>query len=257
MSGKANNWSRDELKMAISLYCKIPFKSTRKESPEIIRWAKIIGRSPGGLYAKLCNLGNCDKAMQDINVKGLSHTGKLDPIMWNEFVEDPERIVYEGELLLAQHMGLPIEKYAEIDENELPSGEMREVVIRQRINQRFFRNAVLVAYENRCCISGISNSSLLDACHISSWKDDIKNRTNPKNGLCMNPLFHRAFDKYLICVTPDYTIEVSEQMLEITKEETFRRYLLQLHHTDIHLPNKFSPDKELLAIHYERFRQNS
>ena len=73
----------------------------------------------------------------------------------------------------------------------------------------------------------------------------------------MNPLFHRAFDKYLICVTPDYTIEVSEQMLEITKEEKFRRYLLQLHHTDIHLPNKFSPDKELLAIHYEQFRQNT
>lgn len=122
MSGKANNWTRDELKMAISLYCKIPFKSTRKESPEIIKWAKIIGRSPGGLYVKLCNLGNCDKAMQDIDVKGLSHTGKLDPIMWNEFVESPERIVYEGEQLLTQRMGLSLEKYAEIDENELPSG---------------------------------------------------------------------------------------------------------------------------------------
>jgi putative restriction endonuclease len=85
----------------------------------------------------------------------------------------------------------------------------------------------------------------------------VKNRTNPRNGLCMNPFFHRAFDKFLICVTPDYTIEVSEQMLEITKDEKFRRYLEQLHHTEIYLPDKFSPDKNLLAIHHEQYRKNS
>ena len=43
-------WTEDELKMAINVYCKIPFIKTRKSSPEIIKWAKIIGRSPGGLY---------------------------------------------------------------------------------------------------------------------------------------------------------------------------------------------------------------
>lgn len=257
MSGRANNWTRDELKMAISLYCKIPFKSTRKESLEIIRWAKVIGRSPGGLYAKLCNLGNCDKAMRDIDVKGLSHTGKLDPIMWNEFVEDPERIIYEGEQLLAQRMGLPIERYAEIDERDLPQGKMREVVIRQRVNQRFFHDVVFCSYENRCCITGLNQSSLLEACHISSWNIDVKNRTNPKNGLCMNILFHRAYDSYLMAVTPDYDIIISEQMIDAAKEDTFRQYLQGLNGKQIILPEKFLPDTDLLAIHYEQYRQNS
>ena len=68
-----SNWTEDELKMAINVYCKIPFIKARKSSPEIIKWAKIIGRSPGALYTKICNLGHFDSG---VNAKGLSHAGK-------------------------------------------------------------------------------------------------------------------------------------------------------------------------------------
>ena len=71
----------------------------------------------------------------------------------------------------------------------------------------------------------------------------------------MNPLFHRAYDKYLIGITPDYIIEVSEQMMESVKEEMFRSYLKELHHSGIYIPEKFSPDKDLLAIHYECYKK--
>ena len=248
------NWTEDEVKMAINIYCKIPFKSTRKSSPEIIKWANIIGRSPGGLYTKLCNLGNCDKAMQGVGIKGLSHGGKLDAIVWEEFEKTPEKIIYESELLLAERMGKSVEEINHVDPLTLPEGKMREVVVRQRVNQKFFRDVVLTAYDNRCCITGITIPTLLEACHISSWADDKRNRTNPKNGICMNALFHKAYDKYLMAVTPDFEIIISEQMIGGTKDEQFRNYLIGLQHKKILMPDKFAPDKNLLSVHYEKYQ---
>lgn len=251
---KNPNWSEDELKMAINIYCRIPFKSTRKSSPEIIKWANIIGRSPGALYTKLCNLGNCDKAMQDIGVKGLSHGGKLEPIIWAEFEKDPEKIIYESELLLAERMGKSVEEANNVDTLTLPEGKMREVVVRQRVNQRFFRDVVLTAYDNHCCITGINIPSLLEACHISGWADDTKNRTNPKNGICMNAFFHKAYDKYLMAITPDFEIVISGQMIDNTIEKSFRDYLISINGKPILMPEKFAPDKNLLSIHYEQYQ---
>ena len=181
----------------------------------------------------------------------MSHTGKLDPIIWAEFELNPEKVIYESEQLLAQRMGKTLEDYTEIRTEDLPEGKTREAVIRQRVNQRFFHDTVLSAYNNQCCITGISNSSLLEACHISGWADDTKNRTNPKNGLCMTPTFHRAYDKYLVAITPDYEIVVSEQMIDGAKDEQTHNYLASLQHKKMLLPEKFIPDIELLAQHYE------
>jgi len=222
------------------------------KSPKIvsrnIKWAKIIGRSPGGLYTKICNLGHFDSG---IEAKGLSHTGKLDPLIWAEFEQNPEKVIFESEQLLAQRMGKSLEDYTEIRTEDLPEGKTREVLVRQRVNQRFFHDTVLSAYNNHCCITGISNSPLLEACHISGWADDTRNRINPKNGLCMTPTFHRAYDKYLMAITPDYEIVISEKMIDGAKDEKTQCYLASLQHKKILMPEKFAPDVELLAQHYD------
>jgi len=244
------NWTEDELKMAINVYCKIPFIKARKTSPEIIKWAEIIGRSPGGLYTKICNLGHFDNGVQ---AKGLSHAGKLDPIIWAEFEQNPEKVIFESEQLIAQRLGKSIEEYTDIRTEDLPEGKTREVIIRQRVNQNFFRDTVLSAYGNHCCITGISIFSLLEACHISAWRYDEKNRTNPKNGLCMTQTFHRAYDSFLMAITPDFKIIVSEKMLDSTTDEDFRDYLIGIQGRKMHMPDKFAPAQELLALHYDEF----
>lgn len=249
-----SNWTEEELKMAINVYCKIPFIKARKSSPEIIKWAKIIGRSPGGLYTKICNLGYYDSGVQ---AKGLSHAGKLDSIIWAEFEKNPEKLIYESEQLLAQRMGKTIEEYAEIRTEDLPEGKTREVVVRQRVNQQFFRNTVLSAYNNHCCITGINIPPLLEACHISAWKDDVRNRTNPKNGLCMTTSFHLAYDKFFIAITPDYEIMISDQMLDGTKDDNFRIYLMGIQGRKIYMPDKFTPERDLLASHYEEYKKST
>jgi putative restriction endonuclease len=160
-------------------------------------------------------------------------------------------VIFESEQLLALRMGKSLEDYAEIRTEDLPEGKTREVLVRQRVNQRFFHDTVLSAYNNHCCITGISISPLLEACHISGWADDTRNRTNPKNGLCMTPTFHRAYDKYLMAITPGYEIVISEKMIDGVKDEKTQCYLASLQHKKILMPEKFAPDVELLAQHYD------
>ena len=248
------NWTRKQTIVALNVYCKIPFKNCNARHPLVKKYAELLGRTPAALNFKIGNLGSFDPALRAKGIVGLGHTSKIDEEVWNEFFDNPEELAYESEKIIAELCNKPIEESTEIDCNNIPEGAERISVSRQRINQQFFHDAVLCSYENHCCITGISNRQLLEACHISSWRDDIKNRTNPKNGLCMNPLFHKAFDSFLFTVTPDYKIEISEQMIDGTDDNTFRDFLLSIKGNNIIMPEKFYPDKKLLEIHYEQYR---
>ena len=98
------------------------------------------------------------------------------------------------------------------EEREFPEGLDRETRVRVRVNQGFFRSAVLAAYESRCCVTGLSIPQLLNASHIVPWSVDPKNRTNPQNGLCLNVIHDRAFDNGLLTITPDLKIRVATKL---------------------------------------------
>lgn len=248
-------WTREQLIMALNVYCKIPFKDVKEWHPVIQKYAPLIGRTPVALKMKVGNFGRFDPILSERGITGLGHGGKAEEPVWNEFWGNTEKLAYESERLFAERAGKKIEDYAEIDIRDIPQGKEREVFVRQRVNQSFFREAVLCAYLNQCCITGITNSSLLEACHISGWANDENNRTNPKNGLCLNPLFHRAYDKFLIAISPDYEIVISEQMLAGTKEKSFLLYLQGLQGKKIRMPEKFAPEPNLLAEHYEQYKK--
>ncbi len=251
------NWTREEILVALNVYCKIPFKSSRATNPIVMEFAKLLNRTPAALNLKIGNLGHFDENLKTQGIIGLTHVSKLDEQVWNEFQNDSDKIIFESEQIIARLRNQTLEQSSGIEALDLPQGMDRTVFTKTRINQRFFRIAVLTAYENKCCISGVSNVELLEACHISSWKDDIKNRTNPKNGLCMNPFFHRAFDNYLFTVTPEYKIEISGKMFDGIKTVEFRQYLERINGTNIILPEKFLPDVELLEKHYETYKRTA
>lgn len=249
-----SNWTREQTIVALNVYCKIPFKNCSARHPMIKEYAKIIGRTPAALNLKIGNLGSFDPALKAKGIVGLGHASKIDEQVWNEFYDNPESLIYESEMIIAGLRNQPVESSTPMDFTDLPEGMDRLAVVRQRVNQQFFHDAVLCSYENRCCITGIGHQQLLEACHISSWREDVKNRTNPRNGLCMNPLFHKAFDRFLFTVTPDYTVEISEQMIDSVEDTSFRKYLVSINGTSILMPEKFSPDKNLLSAHYEQYR---
>lgn len=185
-------------------------------------------------------------------ISGLVHGAKMEEEIWKEFRENPEQLAYESEKIISKLQGKSIEKI--IDTNDLPQGKEREIIIKQRINQSFFRMTVLSSYNNRCCISGIGNIDLLEACHIVGWSENTANRTNPPNGLCMNSFFHKAYDKLFIAISPDLTIIISDELLQNTVDNKFRKYLECINGEKIIMPNKFLSKKEFLQVHYEKFK---
>ncbi len=78
---------------------------------------------------------------------------------------------------------------------------------------------------------------------------------NPKNGLCLNPFFHTAYDKNLLGISPDMEIFVSDNLLSLCTEDNFRNYLSTIDRTKISLPDKFIPNRDLLALHYDKYQK--
>lgn len=249
-----NNWTREETIVAFNVYCKIPFKKSNKAHPMIIEYAKILGRTPSALNMKVGNIGRLDPDLKEKGITGLKHGAKMDEEVWDEFYKDPEWLSFESEQLIAKFSHMNLEMATGIKTDDLPKGTEREVVVKQRINQAFFRSAVMSSYNFRCCVSGIGSPELLEACHIIDWAQDTNNRTNPQNGLCMNPFFHKAYDKYLLSITPDLVIIISEELIQNASEGAFKDYLIDLKGGKITSPDKFFPRKDFLELHYERFK---
>lgn len=143
----------------------------------------------------------------------------------------------------------PIEKVAEINIDDIPMGKEREAIIKQRVNQSFFRSTILSSYNLRCCITGLSIPDLLVASHIIPWSKDDKNRLNPHNGLCLNSIHDKAFDKGFITITTDYRIKVSKYFNDFKKDNAVTELFLRYDNQSIILPDKFSPTKEFLDYH--------
>ncbi|MCF0212091.1 MAG: HNH endonuclease [Bacteroidales bacterium] len=249
----SEKWTYDETIIALWTYCRIPFKESRATHPEVVRVAKIIGRSPAALNMKIGNIGRLDPSLAKQGIVGLTHGAKTEKEVWNDFEKNPEQLVMEAQRLLSDRMGVPWgQEYVE-DLQIFPDDTVREVFVRQRIGQSFFRTAVLASYDNRCCISGVGETKLLEACHISDWAIDPKNRTNPQNGLCLNTFFHKAYDSNLIGISADYIIRLSDKIIESTADINFQNYILSLQGKKILLPKRFPPNKDLLAERYEQF----
>ena len=251
MAGKQHrDWSREEHILAFNLYCKIPFGRQHSRAPEIIELANILHRSPNSVAMKLNNIARLDPELKARGIKGLSRGAKGEEEVWREFDSNPEALAFESERLLAQFSGRKLEEIAEIDERELPKeGLERERMVRVRVNQHFFRTAVLSAYDYKCCVTGLAIPELLVASHIIPWAVDPKQRMNPRNGLCLNALHDRAFDRGLMFIDQAMTVRFREKVLKQEKRSEGLDWLVSYEGKPISMPTKFSPDVICLAKH--------
>jgi len=244
------DWTREELIVAFNLYCKIPFGRIHIRNPLIVELARAIGRSPSAVSWKLANFARLDPALQRRNIAGAAHGAKAEIEIWNEFRSDWEGRTFESGRLLAQITG----RVQELEEEPkvFPEGKTREAVVRTRINQGFFRAAVLAAYGSTCCITGCSLPELLNASHIVPWGVDVRNRTNPRNGLCLNAFHDRAFDCGLLTVMPNLRVKISSKAKRKSSDVGTRELLLRYEGAAISLPRRFVPEPEFLKYHNEQ-----
>ncbi len=246
-----DNWTREQTIVALNLYCKIPFNKVSSKHPDIIRIAKVIGRTPNSVKMKIGNFGSLDTELKKKGIVGLGNTSKLDEIIWNEFNHDWSALAYESELLISKFTNQSIETVSAIDVADIPRGTVRDAVIKQRVNQNFFRSTILSSYNIKCCITGLSIPDFLVASHIVPWSKDEKNRLNPHNGLCLNSIHDKAFDSGFITITTDYKIKVSKNFNAYKKETAVTDLFLRYENQTIILPDKFLPSKEFLEYHYQ------
>lgn len=134
-------------------------------------------------------------------------------------------------------------------------GKERIVQTRVRLTQSRFRKWILTIYRQKCCVTGLAVPELLQASHISGWNEDIANRMNPSNGLCLSVTYHVAFDKHLIAFDDDYRMVLSKSLREFCTNEIHKRYFLAYEGKRISSPDRFLPDKSLLALHRERIEK--
>lgn len=248
---KISNWTKEETIIAFNVYCKIPFKTSSKSNPTIIKYANILGRSPSALNMKIGNFGRLDPELKKQGISGLGNGSKLDEIVWNEFNGNWERLAYESEVLIAKFQNKRVEELINDDNYfEFPLGTEKEAIIKQRVNQSFFRSTILSSYNLKCCITGLSISEFLVASHIKPWKIDIENRLNPHNGLCLNSVHDKAFDKGFITITPDYKIKTSKYFNDFKNDKAVNDFFSKYENQPIVLPDRFLPSKEFLDWHH-------
>jgi putative restriction endonuclease len=126
--------------------------------------------------------------------------------------------------------------------------------VKVRLYQRSFREKVLDAYRSQCSFCRLKHRELLDAAHIipDTYPEGKPTITN---GIALCKLHHSAFDSFILGVTPDYVIQVREDVLEEEDGPMLQYGLKGLHQTKLILPNSKNnwPSRDSLAWKYDRF----
>lgn len=227
--------------LAVELYCETPFGRIHKGNPAIIRLATALDRTPSSVAMKMVNFAALDSTVPQ---KGLSSYSRKDEEIWSEFFADPSAFLDR----VGSVKETMVEVLPEFSEPETPNWVVREgedimVTAKQRRNQDFFRRTILAAYKGKCAVTGISNPKLLTASHIIGWAEDQTVRLNPSNGICLNSLHDRAFDRKLISFEDDGTLIVFPQLgLNEFSRPFFEDKRLEM-------PDRFAPSKAFLATH--------
>lgn len=253
---KSPNWSREELILAFNLYLKLPFGKMHKGNHDVIELATLLGRrTPDSVAMRLANFASIDPYHQKRGIKGMDGGRKQVEPIWNEFINNQEDLVFESERILAEYQHKTIEElHPEINFDwQNLQGEVRERVVKTRVNQSVFRQMILKTYTNTCAISGICLPELLVAGHIIPWAVDPQNRLNPENGICLSTLYDKAYENGLICIDTDYKLLISRRLKKESAKEFYEKYFGCFENQPINLPVDYHPRKEFLIYRLERF----
>src|ERR1700733_12029819 len=104
-SRDGKDWTREEAILAFDLYCRIPFKKTKSNNPEVIALAQVLQRTPASVARKLGNFGAFDPELAKQDISGLTHTSKLDKTIWHEFNSDWGSLVVEADRIRLERTG--------------------------------------------------------------------------------------------------------------------------------------------------------
>lgn len=134
------------------------------------------------------------------------------------------------------------------DQDEIPPNgiDARKRVLAQVIRRRGqakFRNALLDAYDRRCCITGCDLVDALEAAHISPYNGPETNRVT--NGLLLRADIHTLFDLGLLAISESMSVILAPELRQTSYAELSGRCVSMPRETALR------PSATLLAEHRE------
>jgi putative restriction endonuclease len=244
-----NLWSDKEMILVLALYFKLPFGRLNRTTREVKELAKLIGRTDNSVALRLVNYAACDPYIFNSGRSGMTSGRSRCMPFWNEYANNKEKLFLLAETYKAELKSVRLEDHLAIDRTELV-GKERKSIVRQRINQYAFRAMILANYESKCAITGINIPELLVASHIIPWADNESERLNPENGICLSPLYDKAFDSGLIGIRDDYTVILSRELKEYQSAPYFDKHFKSIEDKTITLPIEHWPNTNFLEYHY-------
>lgn len=167
--------------------------------------------------------------------------------------EEPEEQQFVLSVTADQGLSL-----AELTAPDGPDMIVKKYLVREtkvRLHQPVFRASVIRAYKVRCAVCNLGHAQLLDAAHIIPDADE-HGIAAVTNGLALCKIHHAAFDSHILGITPDYIVEIRQDLLEEIDGPMLEHGLKQRHKQKLMmLPSvqKERPDRELLQITYDNF----
>lgn len=136
--------------------------------------------------------------------------------------------------------------------------ESQEVYVKVKsrgIKQLLFKDALLHAYSGKCAFTGITIPDALEACHIIPWSQSTPHqRMDVRNGLLLNSLHHRLFDRGYITISKDYKIIYFDPKSKEREYNLFERHFTtKLHGKQMVTPRllKHRPLREYIEQHHQ------
>lgn len=244
------NWSREETLMAFTLYCMLPEREIDKKGKDIIALANVLDRTPDAVALKAWNIAANDKNHVASGRVGMPHGSKLDNLIWEEFAERGDALLEEGLNLLCET--IPYDSMSSAVSYCIvkltPEGKERTSLRSERVNQQYFRNRLLENYEGKCCVTGLDKPELLMASHIKPWNsaDPKTERLVASNGLLLNALHDKAFDKGLITLDKNHRIVLSTKL---SGNDPATSFLRQTEGQKIREPLAMAPAQNFIEYH--------
>jgi len=205
----SKRWTRRETLVALHLLLKVPFGEVHQRNSEIISGAGRLGRTLAAVKMKVFNLHSCLPNKVRGQRLGLPGSSQMDKDVIHDFLSDPAKILDEMRTALLYYgVGTKIDPVAANDEE--PAETEGKSLRTHRLLQSLFREKLLSAYGSKCCITDLSQTDLLVASHIKPWREaDHAERIVSTNGLLLNALHDKAFDRGLITITDHFEVVLS------------------------------------------------
>lgn len=259
----AKKWTDEERYAALKLYFELEFGQFHSKNPSVIQLAELLGRTPGSIAMKLGNFASLDPTLDR---KGFTNVSAADRALMVRFHNQPQRVVDEMERA-ADHLEYhAAQQTSSVEVDHDRPGLMdsastfdisgRPTIVRrernERLNQGFFRRAVISGYRFQCCVCRLTMIRMLEAAHIKPHKDDETCRLRPDNGLSLCRNHHKAFDEGYWTLNSQFQIELDPRIHRLaTRDQAIGDMLVAFDGKKIHQPFRYLPSADFIEWHRE------